>query len=226
MLQLLSYPYNAQTVGWVGNLTYQLSPQKEIGAESYANTCHLTLHNHSGTHFDAPRHFSAHGPTIDQLPLDRFVFTKPLLLDIPKDPDVLLVVSDLAPYLAQIQAADLLLLRTGISRYRHTDPLTYQQHGSGFHGDLGAFLMEYCPNLKAIGLDCISLSAYQHHAQGIAAHQAMLGTHRSDGRYICIIEDMNLADVDGEKLCQVTASPLLVAEMDSAPVTVIAHSAP
>ncbi len=38
-----------------------------------ANVTHLSMAVHHGTHVDAPSHFYVDGPTIDQIPLDRFM---------------------------------------------------------------------------------------------------------------------------------------------------------
>lgn len=73
-----------------------------------------------------------------------------------------------------------------------------------------------------MGLDFISLAAYQHEAEGVLAHQWMLGNFHE--HHILIIEDLNLEGLDVTDVRAVIALPLRVEGVDSGLCTVIAMS--
>lgn len=89
---------------------------------------------------------------------------------------------------------------------------------------MSKYLIEFCPNLKAIGMDWISLASYQHQHAGHLSHQYLLGMYHD--RYILIIEDLNLEAVEVEEIDTLIALPLRVEGIDSAPCTVIALCRP
>lgn len=55
------------------------------------------------------------------------------------------------------------------------------------------YLRENFPNLKAIGLDFVSLASYSDGKDGDLAHQIMLGMYQPG--YICIVEDINMEEL-------------------------------
>jgi len=85
-----------------------------------SNTCDLLLFNHFGTHLDAPNHYNPHGPTLEKVPLDRFIYEHPLLVDIPKRDQELVTRQELEPYAAQLRDSDLILIRSGWGNLRGT----------------------------------------------------------------------------------------------------------
>ncbi len=57
--RLLSYPMTNDAPVWPGNPpAAQTKAASSIAAGDMANTTVLTLFSHSGTHFDAPKHFN------------------------------------------------------------------------------------------------------------------------------------------------------------------------
>ena len=75
-------------------------------------------------------------------------------------------------------------------------------------------LNEYFPNLKAIGLDVISVTSLLDRDQGRQIHQALLG------QGIRIFEDVALHHIQ-TPLKEVIALPLMLESADGAPVTMI-----
>jgi hypothetical protein len=75
---------------------------------------------HGGTHIDAPRHFSANGNTLDQLPLEQLMGSA-ILIDVDQqceaNRDYLISVEDFSSWEkqhGQIPAGSIVLLRTGL----------------------------------------------------------------------------------------------------------------
>ncbi|WP_435194749.1 cyclase family protein [Natronomonas sp. EA1] len=72
----------------------------------------LGCSTHTGTHVDAPRHFLADGPTIDDLPLDRFT-GEGIVLDVACGEPRELTPATLEAASGTVEDRDILLLRTG-----------------------------------------------------------------------------------------------------------------
>jgi kynurenine formamidase len=181
----------------------------------------MGIFNHIGTHFDAPEHFIPGGARIGELPLERFVFERPLLLDIPKGKGELIRAADLEPREGDIAGADLLLLRTGFSRYRREEPGLYESAGPGIGPDCAEYLVSSFKGLRSLGIDFVSVGSYLDRAGGTLTHRTLLGGR--EGHFVCPIEDMNLDGLAPGGLRRVFALPLMVEGVDSAPVTVLAE---
>ncbi|UVI29549.1 cyclase family protein [Paenibacillus spongiae] len=221
MHRLLSYPLNPHAPGWPGNPKLGFEPVSLIADGEPANTYNLQLFNHFGSHMDGPRHFNDEGPQLQEMPLETFVYERPLLLDIPKSFGELVMAEELQPYETELKNSDLLMIRSGFSSQRSSQPDKYSSEGPGMCSEACKYLMDHCPNLKAIALDWISLASYAHMEDGVLAHQYLLGKFHS--HYICIIEDLNFSGLEAGKLKKVVSLPLFVEGIDSAPVTVLAE---
>ncbi len=69
----LTHPFNAETIYWPTEPGFQLQ-RGNNGPTSkgyYYAANRFTTAEHGGTHLDAPRHFSAAGQTVDEIPLAR-----------------------------------------------------------------------------------------------------------------------------------------------------------
>lgn len=219
--QYLSYPLDIHDPGFPGEPTLHLEVCTSIDEGDVYSSSNIHLFNHFGTHFDAPRHFNPQGVTITELPLAQFIYEKPLLLDIPKSCGQMIEPEDLSPHLLHIQQADLLIIRTGLENVRSKNPQEYAANGGAVSIEAAQYLIDNAANLKAIGFDFISLASPAHPDHGIKAHQIMLGMFSDN--FICIIEDMRLAELDKNKLKRIFALPLRVKGIDSAQVTVLAE---
>lgn len=177
----------------------------------------LHFSNHTGTHIDAPWHFVASGLRISDFAIEEFVFIRPLCLDVPLGDGQMLESAHLRPHASRIADCDLLLLRTGYTRVRRTDPQRYALYSPGMSAEGASYVAEKFPCLRALGLDTVSLAAMQHLEEGLEAHRILL---RGEARRFLIIEDMNL-DWDLTQLRHVMALPLFLEGLDSAPCTVV-----
>lgn len=223
MLKLLSYPIKENMPTWPGNPSVKLLPGSQIMAGKSSNSFMLEIYNHYGTHMDGPRHFNPNGLSIAELPFDSFIFDKPLLVDVHKKAGQKIKPDDLEIFVPEIQKSDLLLIRTGFYQVRKDNPDIYENSGPAVSSKTAKWLVEKFPGLKAIALDFVSLASYSDRADGTLAHQILLG--KTQEKFICIIEDVNLGGLQNSHLKKVFAIPLLVEGMDSSPVTMWAEMA-
>ena len=65
---------------------------------------------HNGTHMDTPRHFDPNGPTIEQLPIEDFYYTRPFVLRLDKKKGEMVTMQDVQAHLDELKTCDLLLI--------------------------------------------------------------------------------------------------------------------
>ena len=129
MYHLLSYPINDHMPAWPDSPQLNVDKRLQIAKGDVANTVYFSFYNHTGTHMDAPNHYLADGIQIAQLPLERFIYEKPVMVEIPKGPCQKVTTEDLLPYAGQIAECDLLMIHTGFDRVRQTDVPTFELPG-------------------------------------------------------------------------------------------------
>ncbi|MEV5030232.1 cyclase family protein [Paenibacillus sp. LPE1-1-1.1] len=218
---VLSYPLSITTPVYKDNPPVEIRQQFSINKGDLFNQFFINTINHNGTHIDGPWHFNPQGKKLSELPIDNFIFTRMKTLDIPKSDDELITKEDLEPFANRIAGSDLLLIRTGFGKIRDSDSVRYGNRNPGFSASAAQYLMIF-ESLRAIGFDFISASAAQTLDEGIAFHQIVAGTGRKDGRFLLIIEDMNLnCDLSGLNI--VYAVPLFIEGIDSSFSTVFAE---
>ncbi len=194
-----------------------------------SNNTELSLPAHAGTHIDAPFHFDANGQCLDQFPADFWICRRPFLIEKPVEKDEIITLENWLLELEKIpEETDLLLIKTGFERFRHTFSATrdktYIFNGPGLGPDVGLWLRRN-RSLKMIGFDFISLTSYQHRELGREAHRAFLKTDsgkKDSVEPILIIEDMKLADLHSSPR-RVSVVPINYQQADGSPVTVLAE---
>ena len=220
MYRRLSYTLNVRDHAFPGAPTMRIEPFESMQKGDRLNTYNVTLFNHFGTHMDGPNHFNGQGRQLYELELSTFIFEKPLLVDIPKGRGELVEPEELMRFDEAIRAADLLLVRSGFSAMRASDNRAYSEEGPAISARAAELIVERYQNLKAVGMDWISLSSPLHLEDGTRAHQIMLG--KTGAEPVLIIEDIDLSGLDPDTLETVFALPLFIEGIDSAPVTILA----
>jgi len=189
------------------------------GGETANSSCWIFSNDHIGTHVDVPRHFSDDGLRTFDYEIGDYVFLHVCLVDLPCEFSHLIDEADLQDKDIP-ENVDLLLIRTGMEKYRTVSD-EYWNSNPGISPELPGYLRNAYPNLRCIGFDFISVTAWQHRMEGRLAHKNLLAP--SDGvRPIWAIEDMSLAQVNAP-LAQVIVAPLLVEDGNGGAVTVIAE---
>lgn len=192
----------------------EIAPVKSIGKGDACNVSRFAMENHWGTHLDCPAHFFPHGRGVADYAAGDWFFSYPhvVLAELTENqligPDAIGAVP---------AGTDLLLIRSGFSRFRGTE--AYSCRNPGFRPETGIWLREKHPSVRCVGFDFVSLSPYQHREVGREAHRAFLDPDGPNSP-ILIIEDMDLSgDLSG--LDSVWVVPLLLEGLDSAPCTVM-----
>lgn len=216
MIRYLSYRYEKK-VPVYGRCDAELNV-KQIKNRSSGDSCNtfwFGMENHWGTHVDAPAHFFDNGPSICDYSPWHFFFDNPQLLDLEVEKGELIGIETLNGKINK--SADILLLKTGFHKFRGDEE--YSLYAPGIKAEVGFWLREEHGNIRAIGLDFVSLSSYRQREEGRAAHKAFLDPG-AKGNPILIVEDMKL-DGNLNGLKKVIIAPLLIEGIDSAPCTVI-----
>lgn len=159
--------------------------QKFNFAEHAFNLGEIRVNEHTGTHIDAPLHFSADGASVDEIPVADLV--APLcVIDIAAraagNADAQLTPDDIRAWVAAhgpIPAGACVALHSGWTRYLGTDRFRgfdgEKQHYPGFHVEAAQMLAEET-GARSIASDTLSLD---HGPSGdFATHYAWLPTGR------------------------------------------------
>ncbi|SLN24424.1 Kynurenine formamidase [Roseovarius gaetbuli] len=179
----LTHTYDADFPTYFG--TPGISSEQNFNfAEHGLNLMTLTVNEHTGTHVDAPLHFSADGASVDEIPLSTLV--APLcVIDITakaaENPDAQLTPDDLKAWIAangEIPDHACVALYSGWGAKTATDAFRgfdgEKQHFPGFHVEAAQMLLE--TGAGSIASDTLSLD--HGISADFATHYAWLPTGR------------------------------------------------
>lgn len=214
----LSYPIDEKSPLYPGTPKVKIRQVKDKNKGDSCNTFFLGFSNHTGTHIDGPRHFFSSAKGIDGYSAKDLVFYKPLLVNCLCPRGGVIQKEDLKKVIKR-DDFDALLIRTGFSKYRNRQDRIYCYENPCISSGAAKWLKTRFPGLKAVGIDCISISSYTHRDLGRQAHKAFLGKY-AGSRPILIIEDMFIPSSAG-KIRELFIAPLLIKGIDSAPCSVI-----
>jgi kynurenine formamidase len=222
-LVVLSHPLGASAPVWPGNppaAAVELVDSIARGDDDNAAALHLFAH--SGTHADTPWHFNPDGPAAWQLPIEAFVFDAPRLIEVAAGQGTMIRRAALEAHAGAIDGADLVMIRTGWSDLRSSDPERYAGDGPFLEPDAARWLIDEHPRLRAIATDAISIGAPLHREIAVETHHVLTGVGRTDGRFVLIYEDVGLVP-EAANAIRVFAWPLFVDGADGSPVTFVAE---
>lgn len=212
--QYLSYTIDEKTPAYGGGKGYVKRHIKHIANGDSCNTIEFTMPNHLGTHIDFPKHFSDAGKTLNDYQADFWIFKKAMVIDIVPS-DGLIINEERLPLDRLEKDIELLFIRSGFEALRNSD--AYFMKNPGLHSSLAEVFRARFPRLKAVGMDFISVSSFQHRDEGRLAHKAFLLESN-----ILLIEDVMLSGLVADKVYQVVALPLMISNADGVPITLIA----
>lgn len=220
-LLVLSHPLRPDAPVWPGNPpAAAVELVDSIARGDVDNAAALHLFAHSGTHVDTPWHFNPDGPAAWQLPIETFVFEAPCLIEVPAGQGTMIERAALEPHEAAIAGADLVMIRTGWSSARSTDPERFATDGPFLGPDAARWLIDEHPRLRAIATDAISIGSPGQRVIATETHHVLTGFGRTDGRFVLIYEDVGLVP-EAAGAVRVLAWPLFVDGADGSPVTFV-----
>jgi len=219
MFILLSYLLGKDTPIFGKNPPNVFEKIESIDKGDNCNSTLMTIFNHTGTHIDGPYHFDRKGKKIADYNIEDFIFTRPRLIEVPKGEDEAIGIQDMELNESAIQSCDLLFIKTGFHRRRKEK--SYVDNNPWIDNEAAAFLREH-NNLKAIGIDVISISSHTHLKIGEETHRILLSRDFHTSEPKLIIEDMNLG-FELKAMNQVFVIPLFIKEADSSPCTIFAE---
>ena len=220
--RILSYQIDENTPLYGSTPKPIFNPYRQIPKGDGTNSYVITIHNHTGTHVDAPRHFIPDGRPISDYSFDELIFNNPLLIDCQKALGELIEPEDI--HMQELEGVDCLLLRTGFWSFRDRNQEIYRTHNPGISPDVFLWLRKEFTAIRCIGIDSISISSFQHREQGREAHIAAFINHEGLSKPLLLIEDMDLKVLStDDKLRKVVVIPWQISGVDSAPCVVLAE---
>jgi arylformamidase len=219
----LTYPLAEDTPTFGKNPKVKFEPVRRTarGDANNVTMCHLLTHH--GTHMDAPFHFNPEGITIDQLSLDDCIFNRPKFIDARNHAGEVIDRSDIAPFFTRNDNSDLLLIFSGISLIRESNPGNYMLRYPPFTTDAAKFIIEET-QLRGLAMDfgCVDL-AEDIFAGRSPVHDILLGKRGAASHGIPLIEDANLYPLMDTKIKRVFAMPLPLRGLDGSPINLFAE---
>lgn len=210
----LSHIITKKTPLYGGADDIDIRPDKQIIKGDSCNTSVFEFPSHTGTHMDAPYHFLSNGKTIDAYTPGAFIYNSPVVVDVAVPQGRLISPGEMNIDLPA--DTDLILIRTGFEKWRGTKH--YWNDGPGLAPELMESFLGNCPDLRAVGMDFISISSLKHRETGRKAHHAFLD------RNILLIEDMHLESLAGSsRLSRVIALPVRFHRGDGSPCTIVGY---
>ncbi len=210
----LSYFMDDNTPLYGGEYGVKMQSLRSIENGDTANTKLLEFCNHSGTHIDFPNHFSIQGKVVENYDANFWSFNSPHFIEIEAIDNQIINLTKEQIH-AIPQNVDFLILKTGFSKYRNED--RYWKSNPGIAPELADKLKFWCPNLRVLGMDIISLTSFGNRPLGRISHNKFLIDND-----ILIVEDMYLDNLISQPK-NIYCLPILRKGLDGSPVTIIAE---
>lgn len=212
--RFLSHPISHGMPVYGGKADLNIKAKRAISRGDAVNIYKFSMESHWGTHIDAPRHFFNNGKRIEDYLCGTWFFTVPEVVNIVLKPSEILNIGKWTKNINPL--CDILIFKSGWSAFRKQGKYVYQN--PGIHPDVAIYLRENYRNLKAIGIDWLSVSSIKNRELGRDAHRAFLGP-KGAGKPLFIVEDMRITSgMFG--LRRVMIFPMVISGIDSAPCTI------
>jgi len=229
----LSHDFSNQTVYWVTSKEFKLDTvfAGETDKGYYYSANNITSAEHGGTHIDAPIHFSKHGQSVDEIPLENLIGNA-LKIDVSlkalNNPDYQISIEDITKWETsentQIPDGSIILLQTGYSKY-YPDKIKYL--GTDERGDAAVKLLHFPGlsveaaqwlvenrNIHAIGIDTPSIDYGQ--SEYFKSHVVLLSKN------IPVFENLTNLELLPPKAFEIIALPMKIKGGSGAPLRIIA----
>jgi arylformamidase len=176
----------------------------------------MFLSTHTGTHMDAPCHFTLDGKSIDQIDVERFICKDALLLKIRKKRNELITRHDIIDCGVSIKKNDSIVFHTGWEKqyYKKDNKKTgdYVMANPGLRADASGFLVD-C-KVNAVAIDSPSIDAGT--TNNFISHKILLSND------VLVIENLcNLEKLSGARRFTLIVTPLKLVRATGSPIRAI-----
>lgn len=213
----LSVPVGESTQVYPGDPQVRLAPHATIERDGF-NLLSVRMGSQSGTHVDAPYHFSETGRRIDELPLERFAGRAVIVDATAAGERGRIGWPHIEPVADRMRPGTIVLFRTGWSR--HYGTAAYFAHP---FLDAGACERLLALGVRTFGVDAPSLDETPdagHPGEGFPVHRL---TAEADG---VICENLRALDAVTFDDPFVSLLPIALEHADGAPVRAVAMRLP
>jgi len=219
----LSYKFDKNMPVYPGSPEEEIIPITRIKQDDPSNTTSIKHFIHNGTHVDAPFHFYDKGDTIEQIPIENFVYEDPLLIYKELKKSKLIEVEDLIKYDRELYSADILFFYTGYCKIRNKPDL-YVDDFPAISEKTARFIRTELLNIKAVAIDVLSIeSAISGPKTNFKVHKTLLDGDLFNTRPLLIYEDVNIGEILDKNIKKVFAFPLRLTGLDGSPVNIVAE---
>ncbi len=228
----LTHPFSGETIYWPTEDGFRLKVEFEGTTEKgyYYAANSFCAAEHGGTHIDAPIHFAAGMPTVDEIELERLVASG-IMINVRSsardDPDYLISIDDVLQWEQRngpIADGSIVLFQTGWERYYpdrkkylgtdlRGDAAVAELHFPGLSPEAARWLVSH-RNLAAVGLDTASIDRGQ--SATFESHQILFKAG------IPVLENVASLRLLPEKGFQIVALPMKIQGGSGAPLRIIA----
>lgn len=206
----LSHPIESDMPVYPGDPEVRVDSVTTVEEDGYRISA-IRCGSHSGTHIDAPSHTEPDGQTVDDHPVERFVFDAQLVDVSQKRPREPITIEDFP----DSTTTDLLVFRTDWSE--HWGSRLYNDHPY-----LTPAVAKRCVDANcSVAIDALNIDptptdrADEDEPEGLPAHRALLGADHT------IIENLtNLTELPEQFV--LLAFPLKLVNADGAPIRAVA----
>lgn len=207
----ITHNLSAEMASWPGDTEFQLEWTQRLDGGGAVNLSRLTLSPHSGTHIDAPLHFSAHGASVDELPLSLLIGRcvvldlRPHLWQDEDRPEITASLLEESSSDSVDALSSRVLVRTGYAFGRpfNTDFAHFSPGAVGWLASRG---------VRLLGTDAPSVDDFD--SKTMEAHLACL--HND----VTVLEGLNLGEVNPGTY-RLIALPMKIAGAEGAPVRAV-----
>jgi len=217
----LSYELDMATPAYGNGEGFTSRHKTGIEKGDSSNSSHWSFPNHLGTHIDVPAHFYQSGQSLSDYPAESWIFKDIFVIELTDIKPGQIIMADEIPVKIIPSNTELLLLKTGFSQYRSDE--IYWSDSPGYSPGIAEVLREQCPQLKALGIDTISISSWANREVGRTTHRAFLDPDRP----VILIEDMDLSYINEKtRWVQLILGPLRIKAANGTPCVVLGEIIP
>ena len=198
-------PFAAGFPVWPGDPAIELRPMRRTENGDGYNVTQIVCPTHCGTHVDPPRHFIHGGPTMSDLPLQRWVGPAQV---IEIDPTVTRIEPEDIIKAGFEPGTERLILKTSGSQKWSNTPYEFETDFAALTTEAARWVV--AQGIKLVGIDYLGIELYDGDGE---THRVLLGND------VIVVEGLDLRQVTPGPYLLI-CMPLKIQEGDGAPARV------